>query len=425
MGNDIEQRPTLGMILKGFPRISETFISNEILRLEESGFRIHIFSMRKPRESFSHDSVKRIRAQVDYLPETMVPHLGRLLPALLRQAAQHPLRFLKAAALAAKRFSRTRKSATIKHLLQAAYLVDCLLPGTGVVHFHAHFAHSPTSVALFASMLGGIPFSFTAHAKDIYTSDPRQLGEKIAQADFVATCTAYNRRYLQTIAGHARTPLHLAYHGIDMALFNQQHALETKARAAQPARILTIARLTEKKGLPTILQALKVLKDTGVVFQYELIGDGDDRKDVLSLIDALGLASVTRWHGTLPHNAVIEHYKKADLFVLGCRIARSGDRDGIPNVLVESMAMGVPVIATRISAIPELVHDNQTGLLVPPRDPAALADAMTRLIRDTGLRSRIIPAARKRVQTDFDNRMLSRELATLYRQSIPALANIN
>jgi hypothetical protein len=178
----ISGAPVLGMILKGYPRISETFISNEIRLLEKLGFAIHLFSMRQPRENFSHDSVKKIRATVDYLPETLIKPLPRLVYHNLCLAAKNPGLYGAALNTAYRRFLRTRKSATIKHLFQAGYLVHRLLPERRVTHLHAHFAHSPTSVAMFTSRLTGIPFSFTAHAKDIYTSDPRQIREKIGLA---------------------------------------------------------------------------------------------------------------------------------------------------------------------------------------------------------------------------------------------------
>ena len=214
--------PVLGMILKGYPRISETFISNEILLLEKLGFTLHLFSMRQPRESFSHESVKRIKAPVDYLPETLLLPLPRFLYHNILLAKKTPLAYAGALKTAWRRFLRTRKIATLKHLLQAGYLVNHLLPGRKIVHFHAHFAHSPASVAMFASQLSGIPFGFTAHAKDIYTSDPRQLSEKIDSARFVVTCTEYNRDHLLKITKGAATPIHRIYHGTDRSLFAEK-----------------------------------------------------------------------------------------------------------------------------------------------------------------------------------------------------------
>ena len=406
------KRPVLGMILKGYPRISETFISNEIRLLENLGFAIHLFSMRRPREDFTHDSVKKIRAAVDYLPETLIKPLPRLIYHNICLAAKTPKVYGAALNAAYRRFLRTRKSATIKHLLQAGYLVHRLLPERRVTHLHAHFAHSPTSVAMFTSRLTGITFSFTAHAKDIYTSDPRQIREKIGLARFVVTCTEYNRKNLRDLSDGYATPIHRNYHGIDIKLFSAKN--ETPKIPAQPYRILTIARLTAKKGLPTIYKALRILCDQGVSLHHTHIGGGEDREKILSLIKDLDLVSVTRLLGTQPHQVVLEHYKNADLFVLGCEVAPNGDRDGIPNVLMESMAMGLPVVATDISGIPELVENERTGLLVPPGQPDKLAASMLRMLTEGGLRNRIIAAGKQCVVREFDNRQLIRELAEVY-----------
>jgi len=407
-------RPVLGMILKGYPRISETFISNEIRLLEKLDFAIHLFSMRRPRENFTHNSVQKIQAAVDYLPETLIKPLPQLMYHNLCLAAKKPGIYGAALKTAYHRFLRTRNSATIKHLLQAGYLVHRLLPERRVAHLHAHFAHSPTSVAMFASQLTGIPFSFTAHAKDIYTSDPGQIREKIGLARFVVTCTEYNRKHLCKLGdGHA-TPIHRNYHGIDITLFCDKN--EIPKIPVPPYQILTVARLTAKKGLPTIYKALRILCDQGVSLQHTHIGGGEDREKVMSLIKDLDLAFVTRLLGTQPHQVVLDHYKNADIFVLGCEVAPNGDRDGIPNVLMESMAMGLPVVATDISGIPELVENQRTGLLVPPGQPDKLAAGMLRMLTDEKLRKRVITAGKQRVVGEFDNRRLIQELADIYSQ---------
>jgi glycosyltransferase involved in cell wall biosynthesis len=412
--------PVLGLVLKGYPRISETFISNEILLLEQRGIRIHIFSMRHPREAFTHASVRRIKARVDYLPHTILGHLPELLAHNGRLALREPRRYALALKIALRRFRRTRKSATLKHLLQAGYLTDRFLPGSGVVHLHAHFAHSPTSVAMFTRFLSGRPFSFFGHAKDIYTSDPRQLAEKIRLARFVATCTRYNRDHLRMIAGNsgAAAKVHCVYHGIDTRLFDA----DLRLHAPQPPyEILTVARMTAKKGLPTVFRALRSLQEVGLPFRHTLIGDGDDREMLLGMVADLGLQARCRWLGTLAHGAVIDHFRRAHAFVLGCEVAANGDRDGIPNVLVESMAMGVPVVATEVSAIPELVVDGAHGLLVPSKDPVALAQGLALILTDTDLRQKVIPAARQRVRSLFDNRVLIDKLAGHYFDHIPEL----
>ncbi len=405
---------TLGMILKGYPRISETFISNEILLLEAHGFRIRIFSMRSPREAFTHASVNRIKARVDYLPETI---FSRRLPALcghnLLQAARHPSRYAAALKMAWRRWRRTRKSATIKHLLQAGYLCSKLLRGSGCLHLHAHFAHSPASVAFFSHLLSGLPFSFTAHAKDIYTSNPRQLAEKAAAARFVATCTDYNRRHLGQITNGSGTPIYLAYHGIDLELFR---APAREAAPAPPYAILTVARMTPKKGLVTVYRALRQLKDQGVAFRHTLIGDGEQRPEIEALRQGLGIEAETRLLGTLPHEVVCRCFRAADLFVLGCEQAADGDRDGIPNVILESMAMGVPVVATAFSAIPEAIRSGHNGILVEPGRPGLLAAAMRNVLESSALRRTLMANGLEAVRRRFDNRALVGELASIYRR---------
>jgi glycosyltransferase involved in cell wall biosynthesis len=417
----VPTKPVLGMILKGYPRISETFISNEILLLEKLGFNIHIFSMRQPRDNFAHGSVKQIRAGVDYLPETLLVPLPRFLYYNLLLVLRKPRTYATALKMAFKRFRRTRRLATFKHLLQAGYLVQRFLPGKNVVHLHAHFAHSPTSVALFTSQLSGLKFSFTAHAKDIYTSDHRQLREKLCLAKFAVTCTETNRKYLEAASDGDASLVHRIYHGIDIDLFSGNPAV---VKNNDEYHILTVARIIAKKGLPTVLHAIRRLCDSGYRIRHTLIGDGDQRAKILALIRKLALENTTRWLGTQPHETVLDYYRKADLFVLGCEVAPDGDRDGIPNVLLESMAMGVPVVATTVSAIPELVEDGSSGLLVPPGDPEKLAAAMERMLTSMSLRQQVIEKGRNRVIQYFDNKKLIKDLATVFRQQIPEFKNL-
>ncbi len=410
--------PVLGMILKGYPRISESFISNEILLLECQGIRIHIFSMRHPREPFTHKSVQQIQARVDYLPERILAALPQLIFYNLIQAVKAPGTYMGAIMIAFRRFLRTRKSATIKHLLQAGYLVQKLLPGSGVAHLHAHFAHSPTSVAMFASQLSGIAFSFTGHAKDIYTSHPVQLKEKMAKARFVVTCTEYNRQHLIQILGNGRAAIYRIYHGIDLKLFSGG---ARKSRPKQPYQLITVARLVPKKGLPTVYRALQRLQQSGIDFKHILIGDGDDRDKILKLIRNLDLSGSCNWVGTLAHEQVLDYYRGSDLFVLGCEQAANGDQDGIPNVFVESLAMGLPVVSTQLSAIPELIETGQTGLLVQPGKADDMAAAMLRILTDRDLRIQVMESGKERVGLLFDNRKLIKDLYQVYQQEVPEL----
>jgi len=402
--------PVMGMVLKGYPRISETFISNEIRLLEEQGLTVHIFSMRRPRESFTHKSVEAIRARVTYLPSEFWTSLHRFLWPNLRTLLSHPAGYAKSFRLACKRFLHNRNFMTFKHFFQGGYLVHHARD-LNLAHLHAHFAHSPTSVAMFASEICGVPFSFTAHAKDIYTSDATQLSEKIDKARFVVTCTKYNKAFLENLV-QGRHEVHCVYHGIDLELFFAHAVTRTPE---PPYTFLTIARIVEKKGIPDILEALALLAREDFPFRYVLIGSGDEKDAVKARVRELGLEGHVEMPGTMAHEQVLERFQTADCFVLGCRIAKSGDRDGIPNVLAESMALGVPVIGTRVSGIPELVEHEQTGLLVDATRPEEMAAALKRIVTDQALRAKIIPAARRKVTEVFDNQKLIVELVALYR----------
>lgn len=409
--------PTLGYILKGYPRISETFISNEILLLERFGFRMRLFPMRHPRENFCHDSVNDIRAQVDYLPTELLLDFPRLLLPNIFLAVKRPSLFLKGLKLAGKRFQRTGKTATFKHLFQAGFLCHRhLLKDPSITHIHGHFAHSPTSVTMFAALLSGLPFSFTAHAKDIYTSNPEQLKEKIRLAEFVATCTEYNKRYLEALHTEQTTPIYCIYHGIDLQLFAPT---TDHNHCSPPYKLFTVARMTEKKGLPTIYKALKLLQERGLEFQHTLIGDGDDREAVTALINNLSLTANCRCLGTRTHTEVLKQFEQSDLFVLGCEIAKNGDRDGIPNVLVESLAMGVPALSTTVSAVPEILVNEQTGITVPPSNPEAMANGIEKVLTDMPLRKSLIEGGREHTRQHFNNYERTRQLATVFAKHIP------
>lgn len=414
---------TLGMVLKGFPRISETFISNEIRLLEREGFNVHIYSMRAPRENFTHRSVRDIKARVTYLPESLLLGLPRLLWHNALLFARMPRRYLQGIRLMLSRFVGAPKKHTwLKHFLQAGYLVHRGMADEDVAHLHAHFAHTPTSVTLYAAHLADIPFSFTAHAKDIYTQSEERIVEKAERARFMVTCTRYNQHYLGRLVG-GEEHVHCVYHGIDLSLFAPG---EPNTAPKPPYHILSVARLVEKKGLPTVFAALKLLRERGIDFQYTLVGEGDDREKLTSMLDDMGLSDCTTLTGTMPHEEVLTHYRRADVFTLGCRRAKNGDRDGIPNVVAEALAMGVPVAATDFSGIPELVDHEETGLLCPSEDPEALADIIQRALTDRELRERIIPAGRRRVEELFDNVSQTKRLGDIFAaEGVPRDARVN
>ena len=407
---------TLGMILKGYPRISESFISSELLLLESLGIPLEIYSLRLPRESFTHEHVKHITAPVTYLPEYVLPNwksLSRSNLLLWQTLGRH---YTHCIGKALKRAFQRRKPATLRHFLQAGHLVRTRLSGSGVRHIHAHFCHTPASVALFSSELSGIPFSFTAHAKDIYTSEPEQLARKIEMARFVVTCTRHNARHLSGISldSGCNTPIHTIYHGIDLASF----AFTRTPDPAPPYRILSVGRMVPKKGFDDLLRALKILDRSGLDFHFTHVGSGEVEAQIGSLVQRLDLGRRVSLLGTLPHGEVIPLYRNSHCFALACKIAPNGDRDGIPNVLIEAMAIGLPVVSTNVSAIPELVEDGITGVLVPPENPEAMARALSDVLVH-GERSRERTArAREKVEKDFDNHRCVTRLHALFKEAL-------
>jgi glycosyltransferase involved in cell wall biosynthesis len=273
----------------------------------------------------------------------------------------------------------------------------------GVEHLHAHFAHGPASVARYASLLIGVPYSFTAHAKDIYTSPPGLLATKIDLAKFVVTCTDYNSEYLRSLASPAtRARIHRIYHGVDLSKFDAGSREVSDTTTASQLTVLSIGRLVEKKGLPYLIEAIADLRAQGYPVHLKIVGGGPVREALASQIQHAGLTHSVTLLGPRPQEALLDLYPSAAVFALPCIVTENGDRDGIPNVLVEAMRMGVPVVSTCISGIPELVINQQTGLLVPPRDARALAEAIARLLDDHTLADRLVAQAAQHVRNEFD-----------------------
>jgi glycosyltransferase involved in cell wall biosynthesis len=258
-----------------------------------------------------------------------------------------------------------------------------------------------------ARLAGGPPFSFTAHAKDLYTTLPRNLAIRANAARFVLTCTDFNGRFLRELLPDVSTPIQVIHHGADLRRFN------SSGRKPKPGLILSVGRLVPKKGYPLLIQGLQLVEQAGLEFRCEIYGGGPMREELDSMVRARGLASRISFHGARPQDELVRAYARASLFVLAPVVVPDGDRDGIPNVLVEAMASGVPVVSTRISGIPELIEDGANGLLVEPGDAAALAEAIKRLLIHPQLASRLASAGRLTVQRDFDLAVNSRRVANV------------
>jgi glycosyltransferase involved in cell wall biosynthesis len=265
-----------------------------------------------------------------------------------------------------------------------------------LVHLHAHFAHGPSAIAHLAHLISDVPYSFTAHAKDLYTTPVDYVALRSDAARFVVTCTEANARFLRDVVGADPAKLIVSRHGVDLGRF------AGSARDPRPDRILSVGRLVPKKGFDTLIAACGVLARRGVDFDCLIVGDGPRRDALEALIRDLGLGGRVRLEAARPQPALVREYEQAALFVLSCVVLDDGDRDGIPNVILEAMAAGVPVVATAVSGIPEVVADGETGRLVPPGDAAALADVLASLLDDPDEGRRLAAAARNRAAIAFD-----------------------
>ncbi len=380
----------VGYVVKMYPRFSETFILNEILQLEEQGTEVRIFSLKLPNDGRFHAELSRVRAPVTYLPNTLVEQFK--LAENRRLLKERPRRYLKALAHVA----RQRKPIyALKRLVQAAKVV-AEAEQAGIRHLHAHFATSATRVAFYASMLSDLTFSFTAHAKDIYQEDKDEahLREKLAAAKLVVTVSEYNRRHLRDV--HDKAWIERVYNGIDLEKFDP-----ASSKAAPPG-ILYVGRLVEKKGIPDLIEACKLLKERGVPFRCEIVGKGELEPQIRSRVAALGLKDVVSLPGPRPQGEVRKLYRRTDVFVAPCVVARDGNRDGLPTTILEAMASGLPVVSTPVTGIPEAVVNGRTGALVPERDPEALANALQDLLEDPKLREKLGIAGRRRAEDLFD-----------------------
>ncbi|MCO5142232.1 MAG: glycosyltransferase [Oligoflexia bacterium] len=394
----------IGFVLKGYPRLSETFIAQEMQLLEERGFSLVIYSMRAARDKVLHPVHKKIKARVKYLPEDVFPLL-EIPYKNFRTFLKFPIGYLSALKHAIY-YSIVRKSdSPIKRLLQAGWLLDEEKIGKGdeISHLHSHFIHTPTEMTMYLKIISGVTYSISAHAKDIYTITEAEIRERVENAEFLMTCTHFNYEKIKSIVGGAhKFKVNEVYHGVNLHTFEPEPKVD---KSDLPKRLITVARLVEKKGYDTVFEAIKILKDEGINLEYEIFGDGELRENLKELAANLGIAKGIRFHGAVSQNEVIKAYNFGGIFVLGSRLTSNGDRDGIPNSMAEAMSMQLPVVATNISGIPELLEHERTGLLVESNDASSMALAIKRLIEQPDFAYALGIAAREKVQKCFDANM--------------------
>lgn len=411
-GGAAPTRRGLAYISHYLPALTQTFVYREILALEERGWAVPTFSIRAPTKGISAEA-SGIAARTFYIhPIRWRAFLGRQLKLFLARPGRY-LSTLARLVLAPGERLRGRLHG-LTHFFGAMYIVP-ELERAGVRHFHAHFGQNPATIAMAAAEYLGIPFSMTIHARDLFV-DTALLRTKLLRARFVATISEFNRRLLVELANDsaAAARIRVLHCGVDLRRFEP-------GAPADPHGVpvfLAVGRLVEKKGYRYLVEAARLLQERGVPFQVRVIGGGPDQAALAARIEELGLGDRVRLDGSMPQEKLLPILRGADAFVLPCVLAKDGDQDGIPVSLMEAMAYGIPCISTTVSGVPELIESGQEGLLVPEKDPAALADAMERLARDPELRRRFGAAGRQKVEREFTLEGLTRDLTELFEESL-------
>ncbi len=392
------------------PALSATFVYNEILRMERNGFRIVPISVHVPESPAEENGVEDLARRTIHLYGTSFFKMARSNAACFFQS---PATYLGTFATAARDALlvglKTRAGQGLLYRFFAASNLARILKTTGARRIHAHFAHIPTDIAMYASRLCRIPFSFTAHANDLFERG-WLIREKVARADFAVAISEYNRDFMVG-QGADRKKIHIVRCGVDSGEISS--GLAEKAENAVPA-IGSLGRLVEKKGMDVLIAALGRLKADGLEFRLEIAGDGPLTEELKRLSANAGIAERTSFLGAIRHDDVFKWLRTLDLFALACKEDRSGDRDGIPVVLMESMAAGIPTISTGISGIPELIEDGRTGLLAAPGDPESLADKIAFVLRNPAEASAMAANAEKRINEEFDTDANARRLGGLF-----------
>lgn len=400
-----------GFVLKGYPRLSETFIAQEIAGLEKAGLALEIISLRAPTDKRRHPVHDEIRALVTYLPEYIHQEPLRCLAAIIKAWRLPGFKAARKAFRADLARDRTRNR--VRRFAQAAVLA--VERGPHVSRLHAHFIHTPASVTRYAAQMLGCDWSCSAHAKDIWTSPDWELAEKLAQARWTVTCTASGHAHLQSLSPDPAR-VHLSYHGLDLdrfAAFDGRRHERDGSKPADPVRLVSVGRAVTKKGYDTLLEALALLPH-GLHWRFDHAGGGELLDTLKEQAVRLGIDDRIVWHGAQDQAAVLALYRASDMFVLPCRIAPDGDRDGLPNVLVEAASQGLACVSTTISGVPELINSKRLGVLVPPEDPAALAQAIETLARSPDKRGKLGRAIEQRVRSEFDHNASIRQLMRLF-----------
>lgn len=405
--------PHIIYLIDNFPSPTEYFILNEITELEKKGFKIDVLVLQKQRQYFNIPEIKNLNSQIIFLPRLFffLPFL-----AIIRSPFsifRFPFYFSKDSffKLPISLLQQFRNNCISLYFFS-------VFKSRRIGHVHAHFAFIGSEIACLLSKQLGVKFSFTAHAQDIYTNHAYKLKNLVNEASFIITCTKYNREYLQQLAGAKKDSdkIFTVYHGIDISKWTLNGF---KKRLISPVvHILSVARLVEKKGLFFLLKAIKLLVEKGMRVRCTIIGEGPLQRQLKGCVREMGLYNYIDLTGFVPQSEVKGHLGNANIFVLSSTVAENGDRDGLPNVIPEAMVMGVPVVSTPVSAIPEIIEDGITGILVKEKDEKALANAISELVNDRKLYNRIAENSKRKILEKFTIEKSTEKLTTIFRNNI-------
>jgi len=404
-------RARVGYVLKVYPRFSETFILTEVLAHERAGTELELFSLRHPVEGLFHEALAQVRAPVTYVPSEGIKaeHLWSELEAGLGELPG------LAGALEAARGEGARD------VHQAIYLAR-VARARGLTHLHAHFGSVATTVARLAARFAGRTYSFTAHAKDIFHQDvsPVDLERKLADAAAVITVSEHNLAHLSGLAPDGAR-IHRIYNGLDLDRFAYS------SPAARAPRVVAVGRLIEKKGFEDLVEACAIMARGGRSFDCRIVGAGPLEGRLAAMISERGLEDRVVLLGPRSQVEMKAIVADAAAFAAPCVVGADGNRDGLPTVLLEAMALGTPCVSTDVTGIPEVLRDGETGIAVPQHDPAALAGALEALLDDGELRERLAVAARGLIEADFDAESTSARVREVFEacasESVPVSVN--
>lgn len=390
----------LVVVVNYFPTLSEGFIENEILSLRKQGVELTVVNCSTADPLAAEAGRTRSSERIRILFELFTLLIGSPVSTVRLVATS-----LRCASASFRSFWIALRAVVV------ARRIDRQLGPLRSPHFHAHFLHQPALVALLVARHRHATYSLSAHARDIFVPELR-LNRLCRDAQFITVCSVLGKNeLLKQIGGDSQDRVKTIHHGVDLDVY-QSEGKKPRVNESSVVNFLTVSRLVSKKGIDTILESLRLLKSRGWKFNYRIAGAGPENHRLVSLANRLGLEEV-EFLGPQDREAIRELYRAADVFLLGCRQTADGDRDGIPNVILEAMAMSCPVVVCDAGAVDEVVHDMESGILIPPDNPLTMANSLEQLLRNPSLQENMATQARRVVERRFDLHRNVRVLAGL------------